>query len=220
MEEFEINFVLQKVIHELNYKIKAFIQSRINRGEKARKKDFFQEVKNNRIKFPISKDTYYKYNRALNKNSHFSIQTMLLDDFYNICQYTNVSADYYLGFIKTKRKEPSAARVQKDFGLSDKAMDILSKINNHKAEEKGELSADIVNYILEDKAFWEELNTKLPAYIAALIYNRDDTNTDATRYGTMKVFERLLDNISEKCINSDLPSSKVDQLAPFQFDII
>ena len=99
-------------------------------------------------------------------------------------------------------------------------MDILSKINNHKAEEKGELSADTVNYILEDKAFWEELNTKLPAYIAALIYNRDGTNTDATRYGTMKVFERLLDNISEKCINSDLPSAKVDQLAPFQFDII
>lgn len=219
IKEIEIKATLKRLVKELDEKINIFIQARKNRGENALKQDFFQELKHNKVEFPIAKATYYNYTRTINPKCRFSLQTMLLDDFYKICQYTDVSADYYLGFIETKRKETSAPQVTRDFGLSDEAMDTLSQIKQFTPECKGEVSSDLVNCILEDKEFWNELDLKLPAYISCLVYHVDERNIDAARYGVMRVFEELLDRITTKCISSDLPNAEIDPAAPFEINI-
>lgn len=222
MDTSNYNFlrIIKRIMPEIEKEINQKIKAKLSVG-KYNKTKFLEDVKDNKEYFPIKEDTYRKYlTMSNNKKNQYSTQSMKTIVLFDICEYTGVSADYYLGFIDTKKKEASAPQVKQDFGLSDKAMDTLSQINNHKAEEKGELSADVVNYIFEDKDFWEELNAKLPVYISALVYNLDDANTDAARYGVMRAFETLLNHLSEKCINSDLRNAKVDQLAPFQSDII
>lgn len=218
---FDMKRITGEILKELDYRIDEYIESRSRGKVKFHKEDFFNEVRNGKRDFPVKKDLYYKfYNTVKKKKATKIVKNMYLETFYDICKYTDVSADYYLGFIQTKRKEASAPAVKREFGLSDESMDILSQIRKRGGEEKGGLSSDLMNYIFEDKVFWNELNEKLPPYIAALVYSLDDINTDAARYGVMKVFERLLDRISERCINSDLPTAKIDQAAPFQFSIV
>jgi len=217
IKELNLNTVLTKMMNQLDKKIDSFLQARTNRGEKAKRNDFFQEVKKGKIIFPVSRDTYYNYNRTLNNKSKYNAQAVYLSDFYKICQYTEISADYYLGFIETKRKEESAPQVRKDFGLTDESMFNLSQIKKNKVKYKGEVSADLVNYILENQDFWLDLNDTLPSYISCLDYRVDGTNQDAARYVVMKVFERLLDNIAQRCVASDFPNANINEAAPFSF---
>lgn len=220
MKKIEFNFskVIERVMPEMEERVNYTIKSKPPE-EKYNRTKFFNDVNGYKEYLPISEHTYRKYLTMYHdKSEKYSGQNMKLSVLFDICQYTEISADYYLGFIDTKRKEPSAPAVKEHFGLSDESMDTLSQIKKRGGEVKGGLSADLMNYIFEDKSFWNELDEKLPAYIAALVYNLDKPNTDAARYLVMRAFENLLDSISEKCINSDLPNAKIDQVAPFQFD--
>lgn len=91
------------------------------------KKEFFikEDMHNG---FPISKDSYYSYNAFVNApQPSKNIKSIDLSAFYGICEYTDVSADYLLGFIDSKRKEQSSRNGKKGIqGLSDKSYGKLS----------------------------------------------------------------------------------------------
>lgn len=92
--------------------------------ENIRRKDI--QEKYERGEFPVSLYTWDNYKKSLKQNSTTkAVKRMHLETFYKICLYADVSADYLLRFIETKRKEETAETVRKEFGLTDEAMNTL-----------------------------------------------------------------------------------------------
>ena len=93
---------------------------------------------------PISKDTWHKYKQG-------KVMNITLNTFYNICQYTDVSADYLLCFNSAKTKKASAAQIQKDYGLTEEALnglDLLHKRTNSYINFFYDNKSDFVNFFL------------------------------------------------------------------------
>lgn len=215
-DTFDMKQIMKKIVRELDEKIEKIRKPRPNEKERYSKSGFFVAVANNDIKFPISKDTYYCYSAfAKNRKSSKPLQSIDLRKFFDICTYTDISADYLLGFIKTKRKEQSAEMVRKEYGLSDKSMRNLIAIKNRKAEAQGELSSDIMNFILENSEFWNKLNNRLPVYLTCLDYRGEDIDIDVTRYGIIRAFEELLDELCDDIKKKNLPIVVLDETTPF-----
>jgi len=154
--------------------------------------------------YPLSKDTWDNYKKAISKKATTGAQSIKLDTFYDVCVYTDVSADYFLGFIDTKHKDESAQRVKQEFGLSDDAMERLKKIKNRnpcETEYKGNVSSELVNLILTNKDFWYSLDELLPIYFSLKYHGvARHFEDDEVKYKLTKAFERLIDNICE-CLN-------------------
>lgn len=216
---FDIKTILNRVVCELNIKIDSVRKKGRKESEVLDKKDFWAKCASFEIEFPIGKDTYYSYTRFIHKgklkSTDNSIRSIDLGTFFEICNYTDVSADYLLGFTETKRKDASAERVREDFGLSDKAMETLSIIKKNKAEVKGELSSTIVNLILENQEFWQKLNDRLPVYLSSVNYSRADIDVNVARYGLSRAFEELLDDMCSKLESDGLPHEELDNTGVF-----
>ncbi|MCI9448932.1 MAG: hypothetical protein HFE30_01600 [Clostridiales bacterium] len=209
---FNIKEVLKKVVEELNRKINIVINPNQKKKAMHNKKEFF--IKKDMHKdFPISKDTYYNYNAFVNaEKPSKNIKSIDLSVFYYICKYTDVSADYLLGFIESKRKEQSAEMVRKEFGLSDDAMDNLSRIKNRTPEYTGEVSSDIINTILESRVFLQKLDDHLPVYLSCLNESRAaDIDIDMARYGLTRAFEELIDEICNNITKKNLSFKELDE---------
>lgn len=215
VKEFSIKKTLKRIVKELNDKIESIRRPRPNEKERYSKEGFF--VSKYKDQFPVSRDTYYSYSAFANsKNPAKNIQSIDLRTFYDICTYTNVSADYLLGLIDTKRKEHSAEKVREEFGLSDKAMERLRQIKNHRPEWKGEISTNIVNYILENDNFWNELNGRLPVYVTCMYDVRSSgSDVDMARYGIIRTFEKLIDEICECAAQEEIPLADLGDTYPF-----
>lgn len=213
--EFNMKIIMKRMIDETENKIKNIRRPNPNEDYQVTKKGFFMNEKYCKG-FPVSLNTYNKYSAfANNAKASKKYDSIDLRNFYDFCVYNNCSADYFLGFNNTKRKEPSAQRVQKDFGLSDKAMNTLSIIKKNKPEAKGELSSDIVNMILENQDFWQKLNDRLPVYLSNANYSRADIDVDVARYALIRVFEELIDDICSKLENDRLPYEELDNTGIF-----
>lgn len=211
IETFEIKDVLKRVVNELNAKI-----HKITDSKHIDKKDFWAKTETYEMNFPIRKDTYYAYTAFIGKKkAKKKFQSMDLRTFFDVCLYTDVSADYLLGFNTSKRKEDSAEKVRQEFGLSDKSMETLSLIKKNKPEVKGELSSDIVNIILENQNFWRKLNDCLPVYLSNINYSRADIDVDVARYALNRVFEELIDDICDKLQSDKLPYEELDNTGVF-----
>lgn len=92
--------------------------------ENIRRKDI--QEKYDRGDFPVSLYTWDNYKKSLKRNnSTKAVKRMRLETFYKICLYSDVSADYLLRFIETKRKDETAEMVRKEFGLTDETMNTL-----------------------------------------------------------------------------------------------
>lgn len=101
--------------------------------------------------FPLKDGSLYKYKRH-------DVKSIGLDTFYDICQYTNISADYFLGFNDTPSKESSAKQTHLDYGLSYEALDSLKKMyertkrynaNLNLSAENGYIDGiDFINFLL------------------------------------------------------------------------
>lgn len=210
--EFSIRLTLSRIMNELNKKIDRIRKP--NGKTKFTKVEFFNRCEYGEIKdFPFSRDTYYGYSAvAGGKESREKIQSMDLRRFYDICIYLNVSADYLLGFNTSKRKELSAEKVKKEFGLSDKSMGRLAELNKNTPKFKGDLSSDIVNAILESDTFWDKLKEYLPIYIACINEVRaNNVDADIARYGMSKTFEELIDEICAFIDKKNMPYNKLDE---------
>jgi len=46
--------------------------------------------------------------------------------------------------------------------MGDGAMERLGRISRRSTEYKGEVSSDLINFILQNDDFWDELNGRLP----------------------------------------------------------
>lgn len=216
IKELNLNTVLSKVMIQLDKQIDSFIQARTNRGEKAQKKDFFQEVMKGKIEFPITEDVYYNFNRTLNIKSKYNAKTVDLSDFYKICQYTNVSADYYLGLKDTKRDEPSAQLVSQDFGLSDDSMETLRKLHDYEPTYMGELSTELINLVLENHSFWNRFSAQLAEYISCIYdYRSGEREQLITKYGLLYIFEELIDDICGQYKLTKLEKVELDKTDVF-----
>lgn len=197
--DFSIKNILKKVIEELDNKINHIRKPKTEEKERYSKSDFFVNEKTSKD-FPISKDTYYAYSSfAKKEKSAKNLQSIDLRRFYDICVYTDVSADYYLGFTKSPRKEQSADMVYKEFGLSREAMKQLVNIHKKKAEYPGELTSQIINFILDNDRFWDELNSLLPTYFAEYI-NKDSHYLNRTKFELSETFIQLIDDVCKSLL--------------------
>ena len=106
----EFENILTRIIEQLTIKMEKS-------GKK--KKNIFEKGVS---EIPISEDTWHKYTQR--KVSNIKLQT-----FYEICQYTNVSADYLLCFNDVTSKKASATQIQMDYGLTPEALDSLEEIH-------------------------------------------------------------------------------------------
>ncbi|MFR5876916.1 MAG: hypothetical protein ACLUFN_10565 [Eubacterium sp.] len=215
IKNFEIKDTLNRIINELDIKIEETIKPKSYEKRKPHKADFLNNLRLME-NFPFTKQTYYSYSsfvkaeRTSRKNKGMKVESL-----YSVCNYTGVSADYFLGFKDTKRQEPSAERVRQDFGLSDKAMENLSKINNLKPESKGELSSNLVNMVLENYDFWEILGEKLSVYLSCLNNSRAEIDAEVSRYGLSRVFEDLIDNLCNQPFDNLPSDNKLDYTGAF-----
>lgn len=210
-QTFELRSIMKRIIEETERKILSIRKKYPKKSEQLTKNDFFINPKYN-IDFPVSRSTYDKYYTfARNKNASRKFKSIDIETLYAFCTYNNCSADYFLGFIDTKRKEASAPQIKEDFGLSDESMKRLSDIRKSTPEIMGELSSDIMNLILEDTEFWNKINIHLPLYIASLTESRTtEVDVDMARYGLNRAFEEMIDRISHNIIKrNNLPTEKL-----------
>lgn len=199
-EEFSIKQILERIMKELNKKMKSIRFPQMGKKERYSQSNFFDNNKTSKY-FPITKNTYYSYSAYVNAEKPAKkIKSMSLSTFYDICTYTNVSADYYLGFIETKRKEQSADRVRKEFGLSDKSMENLTVIKNRHVEAPGELSSYIINFILENDSFWNELDSLLPTYLAENYLKESSDYISRVNFELSEAFIHLIDDVCKSLL--------------------
>lgn len=122
--------------------------------EKMKKTDkTIDEILNDdNVDFPVKKDTWYTYKSFISPGASKKVKSIKIGTLYDFCQYTNVSADYLLGLNDCRVKEASAQQIKKDFGLSDEALQCLSKMNeriilpNNQYSEKNFIDFLIVNF--------------------------------------------------------------------------
>lgn len=214
-KKFDIILTLNRAMNELNKKIDSIIKP--NGKSLFTKKEFFNRCEYGEIEnFPFSRDTYYSYSSIVKRRkSRNNLQSMDLHRFYDICAYTDVSADYLLGFNTSKRKELSAEMVKTEFGLSDKAMERLIKIKKHTPEYKGDLSTYVLNFIFENDDFWYKFEERLPAYLACLNNRRNENELAMARYGITRAFEELIDELCKYSIDNELSYAELDDESPF-----
>ncbi len=203
VEDIEIRDVICRIMPKLDKAIDKIIKP--NNKKLFNKKLYLNGQNNQGYEPPIYTSAYYKYKHiAKNENHNVDIYSMDLNNFFKICKFTNVSADYYLGFRESTRTEPSAPTVKEDFGLSDKAMETLSAIHNKEAERKGQLTSSVINSILENRDFWNKMDEFLPVYVECLNYSRfNDFDIEIARHDLVKAFKELLDEIAKPMINED-----------------
>lgn len=141
--DFDIDKILGRIVEQITYtmnKTKTKIEDIINSSE-----------------FPLSKKTWYNYKESNNKTPNRKrIKDINVSTLFGICQYTNVSADYYMCFNDIVRKEVSAEYLIKEFGLTSEALEVLSKMNLHTKNENfqyGKLSdTNFINTLITDFA--------------------------------------------------------------------
>lgn len=134
-----------------------------------------------KYEFPVSKDTWYKYKAYLKSKKSKNMQAIKISSLYDFCEYTEVSADYFLGFNKTRVKESSASQIQKDFGFSDEALKVLGEMRrNRYCICDSCCESDLVDYFI--KNFAKDLVTKTTNYYCAVNaleeHNRKYTGSD------------------------------------------
>jgi hypothetical protein len=183
-KDFSIKEIMRKVIDCLTSKEKL---TRLEIEERYSKNNY-----------PLSRHTWDNYKKSISQTAKTGAASMKLDTFYNVCAYTDVSADYLLGFIETKHKEQSADMAKKEFGLSDEAMERLKAVNNIGSERRGQISSDLISFILANDKFWLGLDELLPAYFSL----KYDPSSSARESGMIKfslnaIFEDLIDEICD-----------------------
>lgn len=199
IKELEMIELLKRIVPEIEIKITSAIKENNTIGNKYNRSKFYEEAREGgeQSDFPITISSYDNYRKLANDKQYANfISDMNLTNFYKICQYTGVSADYYLGFRATKRKELSAPIIKEEFGLSDKSMEMIKETTNREQRLKGELNSDLFNFILENKTFWDDFRYLIPQYYAAYHARASSHDIDYITYTLSKTFERLIDDIN------------------------
>lgn len=143
--------------------------------------------------------------------------------------YYEVPVEYLLGLTNSQSFNVTDRHTANKFGLSDKAMENLKQINDSKPELRGEMSSDIINMILENTDFLNEFGNRLSIYLSCLYEIRIDNDTrDMARYGLVKSFENLIDemcnnlttdfennNQKDNLTSTGLPLVELDETAAF-----
>lgn len=153
--------------------------------------------------YPISLHTWDNYKKSISSTANTGVGSMKLDTFYDICAYTGVSADYFLGFSVAKHREQSAEMVKKEFGLSDKAIGMLLASKLVEPEYKGEVSSEVIDFILKNSDFWSKLDDFLPIYMAYKYdHNAPVLDIGMVKYTLLSIFEGLINEVCDSIYKS------------------
>lgn len=171
MEDFNFNKTLERIMEELDRKIESIMKPNPNEKARYTKFGFFNKYRDS---FPMSKTTYYKYKES-------ALGGMTLDTFYRICTYTDVSADYFLGFIDVQHKKQSAQKVWEEYGLTKDAMDKLVYMKTHSimpfpAKYKNFSESEFVSFLIDNFA------VKFEQAIVTYFYALDDLSKNQKKY--------------------------------------
>lgn len=197
---YNIKEILKRVVKSLDSKINMAVKLNTKKETEYKKEDFFVNKKIS-SGFPVSKDSYYNYTAFVNADTPAKeIGGISLKTLYNICIYTDVSADYLLGFITSERKEESAEMAKKEFGLTDEAMKRLAKTSGKKAQHPGELSSDVINLILTNDYFWNALDSLLPTYFAEKYLNEPADYLSRVKFELNEAFIQLADDVCKSLL--------------------
>ena len=125
---FDIGKVLTRALACLTEKDMEYVTDKKgNIKEKPLTREQLQERYEN-DEYPISVSAWDSYKKTISKTAETGTFSMKLESLYNICAYTDVSADYLLGFTGTKLKDQSAEMVREEFGLTDPALKRLQEM--------------------------------------------------------------------------------------------
>lgn len=74
----------------------------------------------------------------------------------------------------------------------------------------------MVNIALENEEFWNKFGNRLSTYIACLYGSRTaEIDVEVARYGLVRAFEDLVDELVEQISNNDSPIDEVDLSGTF-----
>ena len=112
-----------------------------------------------------------------------------------LANYYDVSIGYLLGLSESRETEDKYVVGSKEFGLSDEAMEQLIKIKCEKVERLGELSSDVINLILANCSFWNELDSLLPTYFIGKYVSEDAHYFTRIKFELNESFIQLIDDV-------------------------
>lgn len=186
--------------------------------------------------FPLTKSTWDKYKKFLSPKAKKApdIQSIKIDNLYNVCVYANVSADYILGFNDTAVKEASARQIKEDFGLSDNALKCLASMREHKdiilpVKYKQYAEIQYIDFLITNFARrflsvisdyfcelekYEDLKNEINNKEYLDDFSMDQLNEideilDVKKYRVSQAVERFLEDFKKKLIVEDSEITKI-----------
>lgn len=143
----------------------------------------------------ISKTTLSNYENT------DTIGNMRISNLIAIANTYEVSMDYLLGKTKSKMYDYTSQMTSDKYALSDESMKKLSNLNNKKdISSKDNFTIKLINFIIEDDNFLNELQEKLVLFYKAkdnginIKEEYDIPLVELTKYSIMNILERFMEN--------------------------
>lgn len=120
-----------------------------------------------------------------------------LDHLVEMCSLFDCEIGYLLCEYDLKKRD--TVDINKVTGLSEDVIEWLQRIKDRQTKYIGNLSSDLINYILADIEFWNDLDEFLPIYIK---YKREyeESNIsvvqlDMIKYSLFSIFEKMINGL-------------------------
>ena len=111
-----------------------------------------------------------------------------------LCEIFDCEVGYLLCEHEGKTKEETD--VQEVTGLSKESMERLKVTKHIEPKYLGEVSSDLINFILSNDEFWGEFNKLLPIYIKYKS-NTSALELDMIKYSLFNMFEGLINELCD-----------------------
>lgn len=116
-----------------------------------------------------------------------------------IANFYNVPLDYLLGRTNSRMYEFNKREISNTLGLSDNAIKKLTALSNNKTRSNRTFKLDLLNYIISDDTFLNDLSLNLSDYYNSYKDKRSKDeekrkNYKATKYELNEIFEDFIDN--------------------------
>lgn len=124
----EFEETMKRIVEEVENVMQNQIEEQKEAGTKLSHESILKSYPE---EFPIQRDTWYSYKGFVNGRKNINFKTINMQVLADVCNYTNISADYFLGKQKSKTAASSADAMEEEFGLSYKTLNKLLNAKEH-----------------------------------------------------------------------------------------